>query len=51
MKHSLETRINALEQAADPDVGTPLIIFGSDEEPVTRRPRRVIRLPGEDRAL
>ncbi|MFA7121450.1 MAG: hypothetical protein WC277_08200 [Bacilli bacterium] len=51
MKHSLETRINALEQAADPDVSTPLILFGNDEEPVTRKPRRVIRLDEEDRHL
>jgi len=51
MKPSLEKRLNALERAADPDAGTPLILFGSDEEPVTRRPRRVIRLDEEDRAL
>ena len=50
MKHTLETRINALEQAAV--AGTPLIIFGSDPEPVqTRKPRRVIRLDEEDRHL
>jgi len=48
----IEKRINALEQAADPDAGAPLILFGSDPEPVqTRRPRRVIRLDEEDRHL
>ena len=52
MKRSLETRINALERAADPDAGGPLILFGSDPEPAqTRRPRRVIRFPEEDRDL
>lgn len=48
----LEKRIDALEQAADPDAGTPLILFGDDPEPApTRRPRRVIRLDEEDRNL
>ena len=51
MKH-LEKRVTRLEQAADPDAGTPLILFGSDPEPAqTRRPRRVIRLDEEDRDL
>ena len=37
---------------ADVSAGTPLIIFGSDPEPVqTRKPRRVIRLDEEDRHL
>lgn len=52
MKRTIERRVAALEQAADPDAGTPLILFGDDPEPAqTRRPRRVIRFDEEDRHL
>lgn len=52
MKRTIERRIDALERAADPDAGTPLILFGDDPEPApTRRPRPVIRLDEEDRHL
>ncbi len=52
MRRTIERRVAALEQAADPDAGTPLILFGDDPEPAQmRRPRRVIRLDEEDRNL
>ncbi|KUL00571.1 MAG: hypothetical protein XE11_2412 [Methanomicrobiales archaeon 53_19] len=52
MRTNLERRVAAREQAADPDAGAPLILFGDDPEPVqTRRPHRVIRLDEEDRDL
>ncbi|WP_214084410.1 hypothetical protein [Methanoculleus sp.] len=52
MKRTIERRVAALEQAADPDAGTPLILFGDDPEPApTRRPRRVIHFDEEDRHL